>query len=171
MPRLFFALWPGNAVRDQLYSVAQDLRHAGGGRLMRRVNLHQTLVFVGAVAAEHVADIVAAAAAVHAAPFGLAFGATGFWRHKRIVWAAPFATPPPLTALVSALAAGLTRAGIEYDDRPYSAHVTLLRDAREPASLPVLEFEWPVRDFVLLESAQDDGGVVYRVAGRWPLAA
>ncbi len=171
MPRLFFALWPGHAVRDQLYRAAQDFRHAGGGRLMRRVNLHQTLVFVGAVSAEHVADIVAAAAAVQAAAFELAFGTTGYWRHNRIVWAAPVATPSPLRELVSALEAGLTRAGIEYDDRPYSAHVTLLRDAREPASLPVLEFEWPVRDFVLLESAKDNGGVVYKVAGRWPLAA
>lgn len=171
MPRLFFALWPDAAVRDKLYRAAQAAHRGGGGRLMRRTNLHQTLVFVGMVADERVALVKAAAAGINAPPFKLEFGTTGYWRHNRIIWAAPAATPQPLAALVGALEAGLTRAGIGFDRRPYSAHITLVRDARASAPLPALKFEWHLRDFALVESGRDAGGVAYRVIARWPLAA
>jgi 2'-5' RNA ligase len=171
MRRLFFALWPDAAVRDQLYRAAHSVHRGTGGRLMRRANLHQTLVFIGTIADEQVARVEAAGAGIHVPPFTLEFGTTGYWRHNRIVWAAPAATPQPLTALVGALEAGLTRAGIEFDDRPYRPHVTLVRDARASAPLPELTFDWHVRDFALVESGRDASGVVYQVIARWPLSA
>jgi RNA 2',3'-cyclic 3'-phosphodiesterase len=171
MPRLFFALWPDAAVRGKLYRAAQAAHRGSGGRLMRRANLHQTLVFVGTVADDGIASVKAAAAGINAPPFNLEFGSTGYWRHNRIIWAAPAATPLPLTALVGALEAGLARAGIDFDRRLYSPHVTLVRDARAPTSLPPMCFDWPARDFVLVESGRDSSGVAYRVIARWPLAA
>ena len=74
MPRLFFALWPDTAVRDELYRAAQAAHDGSGGRLMRRDNLHQTLVFVGSVAAERIAGLEAAAAAIMVPAFKLAWG-------------------------------------------------------------------------------------------------
>jgi 2'-5' RNA ligase len=170
MPRLFFALWPDAAVRDQLYRAARTAHRGGGGRRMRRANLHQTLVFIGTVADDQAARVKAAGAGIHVSPFKLEFGTTGYWQHNRIVWAAPAATPQPLTALVGALEAGLTQAGIEFDRRPYSPHVTLVREAHASAPLPGLTFDWHVRDFALVESGRDAGGVVYQVIARWPLA-
>ena len=96
MPRLFFALWPDAAVRDALYGAAQAAHGGSGGRLMRRENLHQTLVFVGSIAAERIAGLEAAAAAVTVPAFKLEWGTAGYWRHNRIIWAAPDATPPAL---------------------------------------------------------------------------
>jgi 2'-5' RNA ligase len=171
MPRLFFALWPDAVVRDKLYRAAQAAYRGSGGRLMRRANLHQTLVFVGAVADARIERVEAAAADIAVPPFKLDFGTTGYWRHNRIILAAPAAPPPPLAALVDALEAGLTRADVDFDRRPYSPHVTLVRDARAASPLPELKFEWHLRDFALVESGRDADGVAYRVVARWPLAA
>ena len=59
------------------------------------------------------------------------------------------------------------------DDLP-TAHVTLLRHARceKARDLPAgdLRIEWPVRDFVLVESDLQPEGANYRILGRWPLA-
>jgi 2'-5' RNA ligase len=171
MPRLFLALWPEPAVRDALYHIAQAAHLSSGGRLMRRDNLHQTLVFIGAVDDRQVATIMSAGADIKAQPFTLEFSTTGYWRHNRIVWAGPLTMPATLVALVAALEERLAQANIAYDHRPYSAHVTLVRAARAPAPLKPVRFVWPVRDFVLLESARDAKAVGYRVIARWPLAA
>ncbi len=168
MPRLFFALWPDVAVRDALYAAAQTVHPACGGRLLRHAQLHQTLVFLGAVADDKRPRLDAIAAAVRVPAFRLDFGVIGYWPHNRIIWAAPN-LPPPLTALVATLEQGLHPAGIGYDRRDYVPHVTLVRDARAPASLPVLRVRWPVADFVLVESARGPRGAEYRVAARWPL--
>ena len=103
MPRLFFALWPPAPVRDKLERLARDVRHAGGGRVMRRENLHQTLVFVGNVASQRIAEIELVAGRINAAAFTLEFGVTGYWRHNRIIWVAPRVTPEPLAQLVGSL--------------------------------------------------------------------
>jgi len=138
---------------------------------MRRDNLHLTLVFLGAVAREKIPQLEAVAGHQNGAGFGLEFGATGYWRHNRIVWAAPHATPEPMRGLVSGLEQALERAGFDFDRRSYVPHITLIRDTRAPAVLPPLAFDWPVRDFALVESARDERSMVYRVIAQWPLAA
>jgi 2'-5' RNA ligase len=170
MPRLFFALWPADAVRDKLDRLARDAHRAGGGRVMRRENLHQTLVFIGNVAAARIAELEMAAGRVVATTFTLEFGVTDYWRHNRIIWAGPLALPEPLAQLVNALERELERGGFDFDRRPYAAHVTLVRDVRAPVAVPVSAFNWPVREFVLAESARGASGVEYRAVARWPLA-
>jgi len=170
MPRVFFALWPDEGIRNELFRVAQATQPGSGGRLMRRENLHQTVVFVGNVAGSELPALKAAAASLDLPAFTLQFGRLRYWRHNRIVWAAPLVTPEPLGSLVIKLEAKVAAAGIEYDRRNYQPHVTLIRDARSPGELTPLDFEWRVRDFTLIESAHDGGRVNYRVVARWPLA-
>jgi 2'-5' RNA ligase len=169
MARLFLALWPDAAARNALYCAAQAAHQEGGGRLIRPDNLHQTLVFLGSIATERITALKAAAGDVAGSAFTLDWGATGYWRHNRIIWAAPHAMPAPLVSLVDTLVQVATSEGVACDDRPYRAHVTLVRDARAPAALPALRFTWQVRDFALVESGRDTRGVAYRVIGRWPL--
>jgi 2'-5' RNA ligase len=138
---------------------------------VKRDNLHQTLVFLGNVAAEGVTGVAASVANLGIAAFELEFGTIGYWRHNRIAWAAPYETPEPLQRLVSALRRGLQEAGLRMEERPYASHVTLLRDARAPAALPVLALHWPVNDFALVESARGKQGPAYRVLTRWELRA
>ena len=170
MPRVFFALWPDEAIRNELFRAAQTTHPGSGGRLMLRENLHQTVVFVGNVTESQVPALKEAAASLTVRAFTLHFGRMRYWRHNRIVWAAPLVTPEPLRDLVKVLEAGLAAAGIDYDRRDYQPHVTLIRDARPPAELTPLDFEWGVRDVTLIESAHDGRRVVYRVIARWPLA-
>lgn len=170
MPRLFFALWPGEAERADLFAAGQRAHPHSGGRVMRRENLHQTVVFVGNVTEAGLESLVAAGASIKASSFILEFGTLRYWRHNRIVWAAPLATPKPLQELVDALEARLDAAAIRFDKRDYQPHITLIRDARPPGELAPLDFAWPVRDFALVESARDARGAAYRPIARWPLA-
>ena len=169
--RVFFALWPDDRVRDALHFHAQELHRSCAGRAMRRENLHLTLVFIGDVAAGRLDDLTSVADAISATPFEFVLDQTGYWRHNRIVWASPLTVPEPLRALVTGIEGGLKQAGFEFDQRPYAPHITLLRDARAPAILPPLDLHWPVRDFVLVESARVARGAEYRVLARWPLHA
>ncbi len=171
MPRVFFALWPDDAERDHLFEAAQSAHPASGGRLMRRENLHQTVVFIGNVTDARLKTLQAAPAPIRLPAFTLKFGTLHYWRHNHIVWAAPLETPAPLLELVQALQARIDSTGIPYDKRDYQSHITLIRDARSPGELAPLDFEWRVRDFALVGSERDGRGVVYRVLARWPLAA
>ena len=116
---------------------------------MKPDNLHQTLVFLGHAAPAKMTDVGGLAANLGIHGFDLEFGVTGYWRHNRIAWAAPHATPEPLRCLVAALQRGSQQAGVRVDERPYASHVTLIRDARAPAALPPLALTWRVADFAL----------------------
>lgn len=166
--RVFFALWPPDQVRARLHALATELHTVTDGRPVARGNVHQTLVFVGDVAAERVGALTALAATVEVSPFVLEFGTVGYWRHNRIIWAAPLGVPRPLLDLVSDLEARLAAADLPFDRRPYKPHVTLLRDARKPVTLPALQLEWPVAGFVLLQSTAGPGGVRYDVIAHRP---
>ncbi len=138
---------------------------------MRRDNLHLTLVFLGDIARDNIPQLTAIAGSLPWAAFDLEFGTLDYWMDNRIVWAAPCAVPQPLRDLVAALGSVLSGAGFDFDHRPYVPHVTLLRDARPPPAPPVLRFDWPARDFTLVEAVQDERGAAYRVLARWDAAA
>jgi 2'-5' RNA ligase len=169
--RLFFALWPDAIVRAELGRWSADLHRACGGRRAREEQLHLTLAFLGDVPLARLPDLCALAALLAAPAFTLRFEAPGYWPRKRLVWAAPAEMPDALGALAGGLASALRAAGLRAEDRPYFPHVTLLRDASCRNLPKSAGFDWPVRDFVLVESTLVSTGSSYRVIGRWPLAA
>ena len=76
-----------------------------------------------------------------------------YWRHNQIVWVGPAETPQLLLDLVKSLHDELRRGNFVLEDRPFAAHVTLLRKAKRPAAFPALPpVEWPVREFSLVAS-------------------
>lgn len=170
-PRLFFAIWPGATQRSALNQLARNLHGGCGGRVVRRDNLHLTLVFLGNVEREKIPQLKALAVPWRVLRFDLEFGVTGYWRHNHIVWAAPVAIPQQLNDLVAALEGVLENAGIGFDRRPYAPHVTLIRNAREPGELPHFASRWEISDFALMQSTRDDRGSRYEVVASWPLAA
>jgi len=167
--RLFFALWPEAAGRDALSGWQAPLHALCGGRVMRDDGLHCTLVFLGAVAEARMESLLLAAQETRARRFELRLGAAHYWGHNHIVYAAPDSTPQALAGLVQELESNLRRHGFRFEARPYLPHVTLLRGARwrdEP--LPAMtEVVWPVRDFVLVQSAGDAQGARYEVLARF----
>lgn len=170
-------------MREQLHALAQAMHKDSGGRLIRPDHLHLTLVFLGNVARARTSQLDAIAEQQCGAGFNLEFGQAGYWRHNRIVWAAPISIPEPLRELVAALERSLRQAGIQFDRRvhkneqknehknEYVPHITLIRNARAPAAFPMPEFGWRVSDFALIESARGAKGAEYRVLARWPLHA
>lgn len=169
--RVFFALWPDHTIAAALHETARGLWPACGGRLMRRDTLHLTLAFLGEVPNAALDRLSRAAARIEGAPFVLELDRVGSWHGQRIVWLAPHDVPAALSALVGDLDAALEAEGFALEARPFSPHVTLLRNAcsAPPATGPAA-VRWPVSAFALLESVRGVGVATYRVLGSWPLA-
>jgi 2'-5' RNA ligase len=169
--RVFFALWPDAATAEQLHALGGELHRHCGGRRMRRESLHLTLAFLGDVPRDRVAELLALAAGVAGEAFSLIMERTGSWKGNRVVWAAPQATPPALGRLADALSSTLRGAGFTLEERPFSPHLTLLRNARLPPPADMwVQVCWPVASFALVESERLADGAHYRVLERWSLA-
>ena len=168
--RLFFALWPDDAVRASLAALTARLAAECDGRPTAAANLHATLAFLGNVPEERVVEFTTLAENVRAAPFDLVLDTVGYWRHNRIVWVGAGQSPEPLAPLAQRLKSGLEALPWPVDDRPYFPHVTLLRDARRgPALRTTPLLLWRVSDFALVSSTQQSGGVQYTPLRRWLL--
>jgi 2'-5' RNA ligase len=94
-----------------------------------------------------------------------------FRRRKEIVWAQPSETPPALAGLAAGLRAALGEAGFLLENRPFAAHVTLLRKSRG-GKLPRLPAaDWPVVEFSLTRSVLGAQGARYESLQRFACAA
>jgi 2'-5' RNA ligase len=169
--RLFFALWPQEAEQQALAAWQAPLRQHCGGRVMRPQGLHATLVFLGEVAAERLPAVQQAAQAMRGERFVVVWDEVRYWRHNRIVLAAPSQNPPALMQLVASLEQSLSQQQFAFDRHSYQPHVTLLRNAqcREaplPAGVPV---RWAVSEFALVQSVLDQHGSHYQVLARYSL--
>jgi RNA 2',3'-cyclic 3'-phosphodiesterase len=158
--RLFFALWPPREAALALESWAQAVE----GRRTPAGKIHLTLAFLGEADAD---KALAAASRVQAGGFRLPLEEARHWSHNHIVWAGPHRVPEELARLVEALQLELYREGFVLERRPFAAHVTLVRKAAKPESLPSLpRVVWPAREFALVGSA----GGAYRTLQRFALS-
>jgi RNA 2',3'-cyclic 3'-phosphodiesterase len=190
--RLFFALWPDEAMRRAMADATCEAARASGGRPVPAANLHVTLAFLGAVperqlpalaeaAAGSAAVPAAAGAAARGEPLELAFDHLELWRAAQLLCAAPAAPPMPCAALAGRLQARLAERGFAPDlkssgpvgpgtTRPFRPHVTLARKVQRP--LRAMEMDpvsWRFADFVLVDSKTLPEGPVYSVLERFPL--
>jgi len=166
--RLFFALWPDDAVRAALVDWATALRRECGGRPTRPGNLHMTLAFLGDTDLARVDELKRAAGGVTPRDFELAVDQPGYWKHNRIAWAGASADPPALVEMVDELRAALKAARFRFDAKPFVSHVTLLRKARAPARMPALApIVWRGSGFALIRSVPGPDGTEYAVEGEW----
>jgi 2'-5' RNA ligase len=169
--RVFFALWPDEAIRGQFMQWARLLHETCGGGITRPGNLHITLAFLGNVAVSRLDKLKLLAGKLGGSAFNLNFTSPGYWSHNRIVWAAPDETPQVLSDLVKKLECSLQIAGFSFDERPYVSHLTLLRNARwDPPARPLKNIKWEISEFVLLRSKQAERRAEYEIVGRWPLS-
>lgn len=172
--RLFFALWPTDAIRTQLAAEVQA--HAALGREIAARNLHVTVVFLGAVPEEGLGRVLEAAQSVYKLTFDgkfvLYLDRMEFWRRSNLLALTAQHTPPPLLTIVDGLRTGLRERGFELrDPETFRPHVTLVRDvARGPAAAEVAPpVQWPVESFALVESKVGQRGSQYSVLDEWQL--
>ncbi len=169
--RLFFALWPPEAVRARIATAAEGLPRSCG-RQVPDANLHMTLEFIGNTDEAMYNCLAEAADTVTVEPFTLSLSRFGYWQKPRMIWLGPHHMPPDLLALVFKLRAALGGCGLQPDSRPYRPHVTLVRKVERQPSWPEVEpINWPVADFVLCRSQTAPKGPTYEVLRRWPLGS
>ena len=172
--RLFFALWPADAIRSELAAAAEP--HASLGRVIAARNLHMTLVFLGAVAPERVAAVHEIAGSVQKLTFDGKFSVhldvVELWRRSSLICLTAGQAPPELLRIVGRLRAGLHERGFELrEHETFRPHVTLVRDVKRGASVAgAASVHWPVDAFALVESKVGQRGSEYSVLDEWPLA-
>lgn len=165
--RLFFALWPPGESAQALADWAADVQRQTGGKVTATENIHLTLAFLGdadSAAAIHAGRQVKGGR--HALPIETA----KYVRRNEMVWVAPAAMPAELAEFVQSLYAALRAGSFRLEERPFAAHVTLIRRAKMPKSLPPLPaVRWPVDEFVLVRSRTSPKGSTYEPVERFPL--
>jgi 2'-5' RNA ligase len=169
--RIFFALWPDDAVRRQ---IVDQFRHTPqsktSARLMRKHNLHITLHFIGNVDAEQRGCMHQAAQQVRGEPFQLSLDRYGHFYRAKVFWLGSEQAPQALFDLYAALGEAIEPCGYRVERRPYAPHVTLLRKLNRPGEMIKPEpIQWSVNEFVMVESVPIEGGVDYRVIERYAL--
>ena len=164
--RLFFALWPPRETAQALGKWASEVQKQSGGKAAAD-NIHLTLAFLGEA---EPAAAVAAAGAVHGRRHALPIDAARYVKKNEMVWVAPATMPPELATLAGDLHRALRAAGFALEERPFAAHVTLIRRAGMPKSiLPLPRVEWPVDEFVLIRSRTSPKGSTYEPIERFAL--
>lgn len=165
--RLFFALWPPAGTARALGEWAREVQRGSGGRVTRDETIHLTLAFLG----DGDPDVARTAArGVRGKAFDLEIDAAKYWRHNRIVWVGPQEMPPALKGLVAELHPALGKSGFRLEERPFAAHITLVRKADVPRSIPPLPpVSWPADEFVLVSSRPSTEGSRYEILERFPL--
>ena len=157
--RCFVALWPDPEACNALEALVRELHqlHAGS-RPMARDNLHLTLAFIGALAETQARQVVHMLREIQSAPFTWTLDRCAGFERAHVLWAGG-PEEPRLTALARATREGLDSLSIDYDRKPFAAHVTLLRNiAQVTAEHPVRPVAWQVTRPQLVVSERDAGG-------------
>lgn len=170
--RLFFALWPDDALRQRLVHRSKPIVQAARGRPVPAENLHITLAFLGSVNARQRACVCDMADVIVCPSFELRLDRVGHWPRSRVLWLASGEISQALNQLAADLYSGASACGLSLDDRPYRPHLTLLRKfSAGPEVLAVDPTDWQASDFALLRSVSTREGVQYEVLRRWQLTA
>jgi 2'-5' RNA ligase len=165
--RLFFACWPPAETAQALAHWAAEVRNDCGGKLTAVENIHLTLAFLGEAQAD---PAVAAAREVKARAHELPIDSARYVKRNEMVWVGPEAVPQELASLAAQLRDALVRRQFRLEERPFAAHVTLIRKARRPSSIPPLpELRWPVGEFLLVASKTSSKGSTYTPIERFAL--
>lgn len=164
--RLFFALLPDEAVREQLRQLQKGLDQAGG-RPVPAENLHLTLLFLGNVEADKIDAVRGIAAGIAGESFDLTLDTLGGFRQNnaRVLWLGPSEPPPELGLLHQSLRRQARKIGLRIGTGVYRPHVTLIRKAdlrgKLPEDLP-LGIRWMACRCALIASELRPSGPHYK---------
>jgi 2'-5' RNA ligase len=165
--RLFFACWPPAETAQALARWAAEVRNVSGGKLIAVENIHLTLAFLGEA---EPGPAIAAAREIEGGAHELPIHAARYVRRNEMVWVGPDAVPAKLASLAAQLRKELARRQFKLEERPFAAHITLIRKARPPKSIPPLpQVAWPVHEFLLVSSQTSAKGSTYTPVERFPL--
>ena len=163
--RLFTAIQPSPGVRAALEDLQQRLREAGvTGKYREPDGLHLTLAFIG----EWPEDITELLPAVRK-PFSVTLSHLGIFPEANVLWAG-VEPCEELDLLAKQVRHRLADAGIPFDRKSFSPHITLARKPFVPekvilSEIPVPRVSMIVDDVCLYRSDRGKDGMVYTVIG------
>jgi 2'-5' RNA ligase len=167
--RLFFALWPSEALRRAIEQATGAGAMRAGGRKIPAENFHITLIFLGSVPDHRLHEVVDAASAVVAPPFELKLDRLESWRRSGVLCLTA-QSPSQLASLRIQLRASLAERQFQLEEGPFQPHVTLVRRWAHSAPPVAIEpIRWAIDEFVLVQSQAGPHGSQYEVLHRWPL--
>lgn len=163
--RLFTALRPSDEFRAALADLQERIRTAGvTGRYTDPANLHMTMAFIG----EWPEEVTQVLPQVKH-PFPITLSHLGYFPEAKVLWAG---TEPsePLDNLVKQVRHNLADAGIPFDPKKYTPHITLVRKPSVPARVILSEILVPsvtmtVEEVCLFRSDRGKNGMEYTVIG------
>src|SRR5262245_33087304 len=168
--RLFFAFWPDDSMREALAHATRKAARASGGRPVPAENLHSTVVFLGSVPEDRLASVIATANELRQPPLRLKFDRLEHWAKAAVLCLGCSEPQQAASALALLLSKHLISQGFAPDPKPYRPHVTIARKVVRPHEVgPVHVIEWPINEFVLMESTTAPEGPHYSVLQQWPL--
>lgn len=176
MHRLFVALRPPRAMREQLLSVMGGIANA---RWQDDGQLHVTLKYIGEVDRNRAEDVAAALGSLSFPALDLALSGIGTFEKKGLhhaLWAG--VTPhDAVTALHHKVDQACASVGIPRDERAFAPHITLARMNRSTGPIDAfLEMHAGLTSspehfdhFILYESHMGEGGSLYEPIARYLL--
>ncbi|HXT11704.1 MAG TPA: RNA 2',3'-cyclic phosphodiesterase [Candidatus Angelobacter sp.] len=187
--RLFVAISPPEAVKDEIEKAQKEMRGALPGNVVRwtkREQFHLTLKFLGNVAEARVAELVEAlrGACLDFPPLLLRAERIGFFpnsRIPRVVWVWVADGKEILARLQKAIERAVGQFTEERDEKQFTGHVTLGRIPRlrrsEAELLAKIEREmakrffgeWTAGSVELIRSELSSGGSRYTTVAAFPL--
>lgn len=161
--RIFFALWPDDNTRQEIYQLFLDSGLSKTGHLFKSHNLHLTLHFLGNVPAEKYDCALEVASAIKVNAFNLKLDHYGVFKKAGILWYGPTCIPQGLSELHHKLAVALGSCDYLPDKRKLKPHVTLMRKYKAfDQQFNAKEINWFIDQFALVESIPVEGGVEYK---------
>lgn len=170
--RLFFALWPSDALRTQIHQKTHALARATRRRVIPPENFHVTVLFLGEVLRSRVEIVrdAGARASATAGSFELWLDQIEYWPGSKVACLTAPVTPPALAALAEQLRFNLLEHQIKPHPQVLRPHLTLVRKLpRLRAAVAMPPVRWTVEEFVLVDSEVSRAGSAYTVIGRWSL--
>jgi RNA 2',3'-cyclic 3'-phosphodiesterase len=157
--------------------VEECARQAPGYRWVPAENLHITLRFLGSLETSRLEQLRRGLEGVRMPAFELGLDGRGSFGPRaapRVVWLKVGAGRADCAALAAAVEDACRAAGLESEERPFRAHVTLARARPAPSPLPDLPSPprlepWTVADFVLYESRLGGPAATYLELERYRL--
>lgn len=193
--RLFFALWPDEAMRQAMAQASRKAARASGGRPVPPHNLHVTLAFLGSVPEKRLGELAEIArAAAMGADFAsvsgpgslqgparestdslerrleLTFDRLEYWRAAQLLCALPAEPPAAIGALARRLQDRLAASGFAPDLKPFRPHVTVVRKVARPGRIDKMHaVVWSFTELALVESRTLPAGALYSVVESYAL--
>ncbi len=180
MPRLFYGIDVPVSVKSEAKMAQKMLMEQGiVAESWTNANLlHVTVLFLGMLDALEMPKLLAAGqdAVKEVQPFLLWTGEFGSFAKNRILWLgfderSDMSSLTKLNQLLRNRLAG--EIPIEFDIRPYRAHLTLARKLKDSSKLsqatPMSKQEIPVTELCLFESTRINGILQYPIRNRFKL--